>query len=435
MKLIDWNTLDDAARADVLARPARKGAEDVRDSVGSIIRDVRSDGDAALLALTRRLDCRNLDSIRVDPAEFDAAEKSLDAGLKAAIKQACSRIKAFHKACMVPSVTLETAPGVRCERISRPIERVGLYVPAGSAALPSTALMLGVPAKLAGCPQTILCTPPRADGRCDEAVLYVAKLCGIRQVFKLGGAQAIAAMAYGSESVPRCDKLFGPGNVWVTEAKRQVSADSEGAVVDMPAGPSEVLVIADAQANPEFVAADLLAQAEHGADSQVLLLSPSQMLIDQVAVLVRRQCESLPRAAVANQCIAASSLVKVASLEQAIAISNRYAPEHLIINTVDARALLPLVGSAGSIFLGAWTPESIGDYCSGTNHVLPTYGAARSWSGLSVASFQKQMTVQESTVEGLRNIGPCAVTMAQAEQLDAHANAVSLRLASMECAA
>lgn len=435
MKQIDWNALDDAARTVVLARPALRGAADVRDAVSAIIAEVRQGGDAALLQLSRRLDCPDLASVVVEEAEFDAAERTLDAGLKAAISEACARIREFHKACMAEPVDMETAPGVRCERILRPIERVGLYVPAGSAALPSTALMLGVPAMLAGCPRIVLCTPPRADGCCDEAVLYAARCCGIRQVFKLGGAQAIAAMAYGSESVPRCDKLFGPGNVWATEAKRQVAADPEGAAVDMPAGPSEVLVIADAQANPEFVAADLLAQAEHGADSQVLLLSPSQALVEAVAIAVARQCERLPRAREASQSIANSSLVRVESLEQAVAISNRYAPEHLIINTANARALLPLVSCAGSVFLGAWTPETIGDYCSGTNHVLPTYGAARAFSGLSVASFQKQMTVQESTPEGLRYIGPCAIALARAERLDAHAYAVGVRVSTMECVA
>ncbi|MGB0134736.1 histidinol dehydrogenase [Dokdonella sp.] len=435
MNLIDWNSLDEPARAAALTRPAQQASAELRNKVRDIISNVRADGDMALLELTRRLDCWDLDSLEVKAEEIAEAVRSLDPVLKSAIKEAHSRIKAFHKACMVPSVYMETAPGVRCERISRPIPRVGLYVPAGSAALPSTALMLGVPAMLAGCPDIILCTPPRADGRCDEAVLYAAELCGVRTIFKLGGAQAIAAMTYGSELVPRCDKLFGPGNVWVTEAKRQVAADPDGAVVDMPAGPSEVLVIADHHAEPEFVAADLLAQAEHGADSQVLLLSPSQHTIDAVAVAVKRQCDALPRSEIAGRCIAASSLIKVDSLDQAVAISNRYAPEHLIINTANARDLLPMVTSAGSVFLGAWTPESIGDYCSGTNHVLPTYGAARTWSGLSVASFQKQMTVQESTVEGLRTIGPCTVTLAQAEKLDGHANAVSIRLASLEAVA
>jgi len=289
-----------------------------------------------------------------------------------------------------------------------------------------------VPASLAGCREVVLCSPARADGRCDEAVLYAARLTGVHRVFKLGGAQAIAAMAYGTQSVPSCDKLFGPGNAWVTEAKLQVSADPQGAAIDMPAGPSEVLVIADAQANPAFVAADLLSQAEHGPDSQVILLSPSADLLDKVAREVGQQCAELPRAAIAMQALAQSRLIQVESLAQALQVSNRYAPEHLILQVVEPRALLDGIDSAGSIFLGAWTPESVGDYCSGSNHVLPTYGYARSYSGVSVASYQKQITVQEVTAEGLRVIGPCTATLASAEQLEAHRRAVTLRLAALE---
>jgi histidinol dehydrogenase len=257
----------------------------------------------------------------------------------------------------------------------------------------------------------------------------------VHRVFKLGGAQAIAAMAYGTESVPRCDKLFGPGNAWVTEAKLQVSGDPDGAAIDMPAGPSEVLVIADGKADPEFVAADLLSQAEHGPDSQVILLSPSDALLDRVAVEVDNQCAALPRADIATQALAQSRLILVDSLEQAVAVSNRYAPEHLILQVAAPRALLDGIDSAGSIFLGAWTPESVGDYCSGSNHVLPTYGYARSYSGVSVASFQKQITVQELSADGLRAIGPCTATLAAAEQLEAHRRAVTLRLAALEAKA
>jgi histidinol dehydrogenase len=370
--------------------------------------------------------------LRVNEAEFEAAERSLPAELKAAIAEAKARIELFHRASAPQPVSVETAPGVRCERILRPIERVGLYVPAGGAPLPSTALMLGVPVAVAGSPTVVLCTPPRADGCCDEAVLYAARLCGIRLVFKIGGAQAIAAMAYGTDTVPRCDKLFGPGNVWVTEAKLQVSADPDGAAVDMPAGPSEVLVIADAQADPAFVAADLLAQAEHGVDSQAILVSPSERLIDAVAGCLAAQRLRLSRADIAGQALEHGCLIQVDSLDEAVAVSNAYAPEHLIINTVEPRAMLEAIVNAGSIFLGPWSPESVGDYCSGTNHVLPTYGAARAWSGLSVASFQKQMTVQELSADGLRGIGPCAMTLAMAERLDAHASAVGVRLRSLE---
>ena len=435
MKRIEWNRLDATERLAVLGRPARRQSAETRAAVERLLAQVRAQGDAALLELTRRFDRCELTSLQVGEAEFEAAEKALPAELKAAIAEAKARIELFHRASAPQPVSLETAPGVRCERILRPIGRVGLYVPAGGAPLPSTALMLGVPAAIAGSPTVVLCTPPRADGGCDEAVLYAARLCGIRQVFKIGGAQAIAAMAYGTDSVPRCDKLFGPGNVWVTEAKLQVSADPEGAAVDMPAGPSEVLVIADRQADPVFVAADLLAQAEHGVDSQAILVSPSERLIDAVAGCLAVQRLRLSRADIAGQALEHGCLIRVDSLDEAVALSNAYAPEHLIINTAEPRAMLDAIVNAGSIFLGPWSPESIGDYCSGTNHVLPTYGAARAWSGLSVASFQKQMTVQELSADGLRTIGPCAVTLATAERLDAHASAVSLRLQSLEDAA
>jgi histidinol dehydrogenase len=295
--------------------------------------------------------------------------------------------------------------------------------------------MLGVPAAIAGCREVVLCSPARADGRCDEAVLYAARVTGVHRVFKLGGAQAIAAMAYGTASVPKCEKLFGPGNAWVTEAKLQASGDPEGAAIDMPAGPSEVLVIADDEANPAFVAADLLSQAEHGPDSQVVLLSPSSALLDAVAGEVDRQCATLPRSDTARQALAQSRLIQVASLAQALEVSNRYAPEHLIIQTAQPRALLDGIESAGSIFLGPWTPESVGDYCSGSNHVLPTYGYARSYSGVSVASFLKQISVQEVSAEGLRTIGPCTMTLAAAEQLEAHRRAVSMRLDALEAGA
>lgn len=435
MKRIDWSRLDKAGRTAALARPAWINSAETRAAVARTIAQVRAQGDTALRELTRRFDRCELESLSVGVAEFVAADEFLPAELKNAIAEAHARIDMFHRACAPAAVRVETAPGVVCERILRPIERVGLYVPAGGAPLPSTALMLGVPARIAGCRDVVLCTPPRADGRCDEAVLHAARLCGINRVFKLGGAQAIAAMAYGSDSVPRCDKLFGPGNVWVTEAKLQVAADADGAAVDMPAGPSEVLVIADADADPRHVAADLLAQAEHGPDSQCVLVSPSATLVDAVNACIDVQLLRLPRAGIAAKALENGCLILVDSLQKAIELSNAYAPEHLIINTVDPRALLPGIASAGSIFLGAWSPESVGDYCSGTNHVLPTYGSARAWSGLSVASFQKQVTVQELSANGLRAIGPCAVTLARAEQLDAHAAAVSLRLESLENAA
>jgi len=431
MKILDWNALDAARRREALARPAQSRADDVRHGVERIVAAVRKDGDTALRELSARYDRCTLDALEVDDAEFAAAEAALEPELKAAIREAAARIELFHRAAAPQAVAVDTAPGVRVERMLRPIVRAGLYVPAGSAPLPSTALMLGVPARIAGCREVVLCSPARGDGRCDEAVLYAARLTGVHKVFKLGGAQAIAAMAYGTESVPKCDKLFGPGNAWVTEAKLQVSSDPDGAAIDMPAGPSEVLVIADADANPVFVAADLLSQAEHGPDSQVILLSDSAQLIERVEREVERQCADLPRSDIARRALAQSRLIAVDSLAQAIEVSNRYAPEHLILQVAEARALLDGIDSAGSIFLGPWTPESVGDYCSGSNHVLPTYGYARSYSGVSVASFQKQISVQEVSTDGLRRIGPCTATLAAAEQLEAHRRAVTRRLEAL----
>lgn len=432
MKRLDWNSLDDAARREAMARPAQSRADDLRRGVEQIIATVREGGDVVLRELTAKYDGCSLDAIEVGEAEFAAAEEALAPALKSAIAEAASRIDMFHRATAPRPLVVDTAPGVRVERMLRPITRVGLYVPAGSAPLPSTALMLAVPACIAGCREVVMCSPARANGCCDEAVLYVARFLGVHKVFKLGGAQAIAAMAYGTTSVPKCDKLFGPGNAWVTEAKVQVSADPDGASIDMPAGPSEVLVIADAGANPLFVAADLLSQAEHGPDSQVILLSTSVDLLAQVADEIERQCDALPRSAIARKALAQSRLIAVDSLAQAVEVSNRYAPEHLILQVAEPRALLGAIDSAGSIFLGQWTPESVGDYCSGSNHVLPTYGYARSYSGVSVASFQKQISVQEVTPDGLRLIGPCTATLAEAEQLEAHRRAVTLRLAALE---
>jgi histidinol dehydrogenase len=313
-----------------------------------------------------------------------------------------------------------------------PLGAVGLYVPAGTAPLPSTAIMLAVPARLAGCPLRVMCTPPRADGTADPAVLVAARLCGVSRVFKLGGAQAVAAMAYGTESVPKVDKIFGPGNAWVTAAKQFVAADAGGAALDMPAGPSEVLVIADESARPAFVAADLLAQAEHSEDAQVVLLTTSRALAEACIAEVARQLESLPRKAIASRAITESRVILVPDLATALEVSNRYAPEHLILQVRAPRQWLGCIRNAGSVFLGAWTPETMGDYCSGTNHVLPTYGHARAYSGLGVADFVKRITVQEVSPAGLADLGVTARTLARMESLDAHANAVSVRLEAIE---
>ncbi|MEN1924900.1 histidinol dehydrogenase [Luteimonas qiangzhengi] len=427
MQRLRWSGLDAAARRDALARPVQAVAAEVRETVSTLVEEVRAGGDAALRAITQRLDGVALDSLEVGEDEFAAAEAALPQALRDAMAEAAGRIEAFHRAGMTQPYAVETAPGVVCERVVRPIRRVGLYVPAGSAPLPSTALMLGVPARLAGCTETVLCTPPRADGSADPAVLVGARMTGVTRVFKFGGAQAIAAMGLGTDSVPACDKLFGPGNAWVTEAKQQL-AQSGNVAIDMPAGPSEVLVIADAGANAAWVAADLLSQAEHGPDSQVLLLSDSTALIDAVERELSAQLQALPRAGIAAQALSRSRLIIVDGLEEAFRISNAYAPEHLILALREPRAWLDQVQSAGSIFLGDHTPEALGDYCSGTNHVLPTNGAARAWSGVSVASFQTFISVQAATPEGVAAIGPCAVTLAEAEGLEAHANAVRLRL-------
>ncbi|MEF9977143.1 MAG: histidinol dehydrogenase [Thermomonas sp.] len=428
MKRIDWNALDDVEREAALQRPVQAVSEAVRSGVAAIFDAVAAEGDAALRAYTRQFDGVDLAEFEVDPAEFDAAIEQVPAEVRAAISEAASRIEAFHRAGIASPYEVETAPGLLCQRVQRPIARVGLYVPAGSAPLPSTALMLTIPARLAGCREIILCTPPRKDGTADPAVLLAARQAPGVRVFKLGGAQAIAAMAIGTDRIPRCDKLFGPGNGWVDEAKRQALQRPGGIAIDMPAGPSEVLVIADAGADPAFVASDLLSQAEHGPDSQVLLVSDSDVLLDAVAIEVDAQLACLPRADIATKALAASRLVLVRDIAQAIEVSDAYAPEHLILAVRDPRAWLDRVQNAGSIFLGDWTPEALGDYCSGSNHVLPTGGAARAWSGLSVASFQKAITVQDASRIGIAAAGPCAAVLAHAEGLQAHARAVELRL-------
>ena len=429
MTHVDWNALDEAAQAQLLTRPTRALAAGVRGRVEEVMADVAARGDVALRVLTEHYDGVRLDSFEVDEAERRAAFDAIGPELRAAIDEAASRIDAFHRAGMPQAYALDTAPGVRCERILRPISPVGLYVPAGSAPLPSTALMLAIPAQLAGCEEIVLCTPPRRDGSADPAVLVAAQYAPNARIFKLGGAQAIAAMSFGTDSVPRCEKLFGPGNAYVDEAKRQAAERHDGPAIDMPAGPSEVLVIADAGANPMFVAADLLSQAEHGPDSQVILLGDDAALLQAVASEVERQLTALPRADIAQRALQHARLIRVTDIAQAIALSNDYAPEHLILSVREPRAWLESVRNAGTVFMGDWTPESLGDYCSGSNHVLPTGGAARAWSGLSVSSFMKSLTVQTASRDGLGAIGPCAVTLAEAEGLQAHARAVQLRLA------
>lgn len=428
---VDWNSLGEAERSAVLQRPAQAVVDSIRQAVAAVFERVARGGDAALRECTQRFDGVALTRIEVDADEAVQARAKVPAAVQSAIKEAAGRIEAFHRLGIGKPYAMETAPGMLCERVVRPIERVGLYVPAGSAPLPSTALMLTIPARLAGCREILLCTPPRKDGSVDPAVLLAAEQAPGVRVFKLGGAQAIAAMALGTASVPRCDKLFGPGNAWVEEAKRQATQRPGGIAIDMPAGPSEVLVIADADANPAFVAADLLSQAEHGPDSQALLLTDSPDLLDAVARQIDAQLPELPRAEIAAQALQHSLLIRVEDIAQAIDVSNRHAPEHLILSVRQPRAWLDRVSNAGSIFLGEYTPEALGDYCSGSNHVLPTGGAARAWSGLSVASFQKVISVQHASREGLAAVGPCAAILARAEGLQAHARAVELRLEAL----
>ncbi|MGK8253239.1 histidinol dehydrogenase [Moraxella lacunata] len=381
-----------------------------------------TDGDKALFDFAKRFDNTELTALQVAQADIDKASEQVSDTLKSAIQTAYNNIHAFHTAQIPTPIDTQTMTGVRCQVITRPIDSVGLYIPGGTAPLFSTVLMLAIPAKIAGCRQIVLCSPAPISNE----TLYTAKLCGIDTVYAIGGAGAVFAMAYGTDSVTKVDKIFGPGNAYVTEAKRQVLAD--GVAIDMPAGPSEVLVIADEFANPAFVASDLLSQAEHGADSQVILVTPSQALADKVSGEIDRQLALLSRADTARLALAKSRIIIADDLAQCIDISNIYAPEHLIINTQNPRAWLDDITHAGSVFLGAYSPESMGDYASGTNHVLPTYGFARTQSSLGLADFYKRMTVQELDKSGFLALAPTVETMAQAEQLDAHKLAVTVRV-------
>lgn len=428
MKSFTWKSLSAAQRAAALQRPAQKAQKRTTVIVAGVLALVRRGGDRALRQLTAKFDGAKLKSLRVSTAEFAAAEKALSPTDRAALKKAYANIRKFHLAQQAKPIRVETTRGIVCEKVSRPIERVGLYVPGGSAPLVSTALMLGVPSQISGSPVRVLCTPPGRDGQINPWILCAAQLCGITEVFKVGGAQAIAAMAYGTATIPKCDKLFGPGNSFVTEAKLQVSRDPSGAAIDLPAGPSEVMVIADRSAWASFVAADLLSQAEHGPDSQVMLVTFSEATAVQIALEVRNQLKLLPRGAIAAEALNKSRILIASSPAEAVEIANRYAPEHLILQVEKPRALLPKITTSGSVFVGPWTPESLGDYASGTNHVLPTYGWARSCSGLGLADFQRTMTVQEASASGLRQLGPVVERLAAAENLIAHRRAVTVRL-------
>ncbi|OCG10977.1 histidinol dehydrogenase [Gilliamella sp. App6-5] len=427
MKLSYWQQCTNEQQIALLTRPAITASDSISKAVEDILAQVKQNGDEALIALSNKFDKVQIKQIKLTQDEIKAATSRVNSDLKQAMQLAVANINKFHQAQVKQAITVETMPGVKCQQVTRPIDSVGLYIPGGSAPLLSTVLMLAIPAKIAGCRKVILCSPPPIA---DE-ILYAAELCGVTEIYQLGGAQAIAAMAFGTESVPKVAKIFGPGNAYVTEAKRQVSQRLDGAAIDMPAGPSEVLVIADSSANPDFIAADLLSQAEHGPDSQVILLTPDEVIAQAVSIAVDKQLAQLSRKEIAEKALKESRLIVTKDLTQCINISNRYGPEHLIIQTANADELVEQITSAGSIFLGNWSPESVGDYASGTNHVLPTYGYTATYSSLGLADFQKRMTVQKLSPEGLKAIGNAVELMAEAEQLNAHKHAVTLRLAAL----
>ncbi len=428
MKKFRWNKLTSTDQEQLMQRPALVDDPELLKRVEKIVELVRTEGDSALRSLTMKFDQVELKSLEVTSEELSAADKMLTRTTQSAIVAAAKNIERFHREQVPKPISIDTTPGVRCERVIRPIQSIGLYVPGGGNPLVSTALMLAIPATLAECPTAVLCSPPNKNGKINAEVLFVAKKYGIRKIFKLGGAQAIAAMAYGTQTVPKVNKIFGPGNRWVAAAKAHVSRDPSGAAQDLPAGPSELLVIADGEANPAFVAADLLSQAEHGPDSQVILVTNSESLADSVASQIVRQKTKLARQTIIEEALSHSYTLTVTNLEMAVDIANRYAPEHLILQIQYPRKLLDQVTTAGSVFLGPWAPETVGDYCSGTNHVLPTYGLARGYSGLGVNDFLRTMTVQELNREGIAAVGPLAETLAGLEGLEAHGAAVAQRL-------
>lgn len=417
----EWTSLLERPHIDMTALYA---------TVNTVLTDVRTRGDRAVLDYEEKFDRVSLSSLQVTEAEMEAAEQLVPEELKDALRQAERNIATFHEAQRFQGKKIETAPGVVCWQKAVPIEKVGLYIPGGTAPLFSTVLMLAVPARLAGCREIVLCTPPDREGRVNPAILYAARLAGVHRIFKAGGVQAIGAMAYGTETVPKVYKIFGPGNQYVMAAKQQVSLHE--VAIDMPAGPSEVLIVADKKANPVFVAADLLSQAEHGADSQVLLVTTSDRMLERVREEVQVQLEKLPRRELAVRSLEHSKLILVHSMEEAMELANAYAPEHLILEVEDYTSLSEKVVNAGSVFMGAYTPESAGDYASGTNHTLPTSGYARAYSGVNLDSFVRKITFQELSPEGIRNIGPAIEKLASGEQLDAHKNAVTLRLLSLQ---
>ncbi|MDC1285677.1 histidinol dehydrogenase [Flavobacteriaceae bacterium] len=413
----------------ILKRPTAS-FKDLEPLVEEVFQEVKAKGDQALVDYTLKFDKVKLKSFTVSEAEYARAEKTVSVPLKEAIQLARENIKTFHTAQQTQAVSVETQPGVLCWQEKRPIEKVGLYIPGGSAPLFSTLLMLAVPAQIAGCKEIVLCTPPDANGSIPDVILYTAQLCGVTQIFKVGGIQAIAALTFGTATVPKVYKIFGPGNQYVTVAKQM--ATQHHIAIDMPAGPSELLVVADQSANPAYVASDLLSQAEHGADSQVILVTTFPALLDQVRAAIATQIETLPRKDIANQAMANSRMIAFETDAEAITFINQYGPEHYIVCMKNEALYLDQITNAGSVFIGNYTPESAGDYASGTNHTLPTNGYAKQYSGVNLDSFLKQMTFQKISAKGIQNIGPAIELMAEAEGLQAHKNAVTLRLYDLE---
>jgi histidinol dehydrogenase len=423
-----WSSLDRKQQKIALSRPAIEESGLLETQVENIINQVDEKGDKALFDLTARFDGVVLDSLKVTPEQVKTAMESLSPARLQALETAYGQIKRFHLAQQQTDITVETCPGVNCTLKTEAIEAVGLYIPAGSAPLPSTVLMLGVPSQIANCPRRVLISPPDKSGNIAPEVLAAASLCEIDEIYAVGGAQGIAALALGTETIKPVNKIFGPGNKYVTEAKKQLSQQIPGFAIDMPAGPSEVLVIADRQANPAYIAADLLSQAEHGEDSQVILISDDSNIINTVRSELTVQLKTLSRASIAKAALSKSRLILTDSLEQAVEVSNSYGPEHLIVQTENPEQWIGKLRNAGSIFLGEYTPESAGDYASGTNHVLPTYGYSKVVSSLSLADFSRKYTVQKITKQGLANLADCIIELTNAEGLDAHQRAVTIRL-------
>ncbi len=425
MKIISLKDQTVESALESLRRPVTEMAL-LEETVTAVFSAVRERKDLALHDYTLRFDKARLESIRVTDEEIEAAGRQVAPELKQAIARAIENVETFHRSQIAEDKIVGTMPGVWCWQRSLPIERVGFYIPGGTAPLFSTVVMLAVPARVAGCRQKILCTPPRRDGTVDPAILWTASVTGVTSIFRIGGIQAIAAMAFGTESVPKVDKIFGPGNQWVTAAKQMAS--KEGVAIDLPAGPSEVMIVADGTANPAFVAADILSQAEHGDDSQAVLVATAASLPAAVLQEIERQLPLLSRQKTIKRALANSAIVVVQNNEEAVTVMNAYAPEHLILSVADPDGMASRVVNAGSVFLGNYSPESAGDYASGTNHTLPTNGFARGWSGVSLDSFMKKITFQNITPPGLLKLGPVVEVMAAAEQLDAHANAVRVRI-------